>query len=287
MWTHVCVHPSHVWSPRQTYHKDMSSDIITWCIPRVAWMCAFAHACTVGPYQAYGMHWSSIVCDLGSWFWDDALWFWSVINKTMTDWLWSCCVLGQKSSEQQDHCTTIKRVCKPHLPGHIVSGDVLLMLVLAAVRLCDHQLHRACSGRAKHCKLLHVWHHHSIQRREEMQLYSATKTVRWKGCLVFSMLTVHVHISMCQCVSLCRMPNFVKQNPSNTKQIVLFLHSHPTCGWAGFWIETKSQHCLQTCLQLREPWPHCEWWCAAEWCFSAVQQSQALQASSLLTDARV
>ncbi len=35
-------------------------------------------------------------------------------------------------------------------------------------------------------------------------------------------------------------------------------HQHPICVWAGTLTATKSQHCLQTCLQTSPPWPTCE-----------------------------
>jgi hypothetical protein len=63
---------------------------------------------------------------------------------TFACWYSTCCALtllapGQASSQQPDHDATIKRVCKPHLPDHIVSWDVLLMLLLADLHCMQQQ----------------------------------------------------------------------------------------------------------------------------------------------------
>ncbi len=67
-------------------------------------------------------------------------------------------VHGQAMSGQPDLCATCRRVCKPHVPDLIVSWDVLLILVLAAERLCGHydvaQLYSPAAAESWMCDII-------------------------------------------------------------------------------------------------------------------------------------
>ncbi len=107
--------------------------------------------------------------------------------------LWSCCSLTLRVPEQAasckpDHGATIKRVCKPEVPGHIVSWDVLLILLLAAVQPDLALLYSACSCRVKHRELTPSFIDILHQAAEHCK-YSST----WQNTFTLSHLLLCVH----------------------------------------------------------------------------------------------
>ncbi len=146
----------------------------------------------------------------------------------------------QPDSQQPDLCATSRRVCKPHLPGHIVSWDVLLMLVLTAVRLCGHH------DLAQLCKSSKMAHFVFKCNKEDYL------SLCYQGLIILQLVCVS-HMGN---IDACYL----------TLQSVILLRSHLAWAWAGYFMTTGSLHYHQTCFQTRGPWSDCELRCATDAC---------------------
>ncbi len=205
-------------------------------MPCVSWSCVFAHACyTLATF----------------------------VNMVQHS-LWSCCSLtlivpGQVSSRQPDVCATSRRVFKLHLPEHIVSWDVLLMLVLAAVRLCDHhdlaQLHRICM-----CDTIHSLGipHNTAKSRQVFSLHEDSALCcgsilrvcivvyrcYFRACPCKYAYTHTLCAHICTCTFCMHMHNIVKTNITYTQNVYNILVSKcpcDTCALADRIVEPGSQ----------------------------------------------